>query len=131
MTCRAGDPVISPTHLPALRNNLRILLFGATGSLLHQFARYLVVGGLAFVIDFGALYLLTEFAGLYYLVSAAVAFLFGLVTNYCLSRVWVFNRRTMKNGVMEFVVFTVIGIVALEPKEVIIGFIREKITSIT
>jgi hypothetical protein len=49
-------------------------LFGATGSVLHQFARYSVVASLAFVVDFGSLYVLTESAGLHYLVSAAVAF---------------------------------------------------------
>ena len=106
---------------------MRTLLFGATGSLLHQFTRYLVAGGLAFVVDFGSLYLLTEFAGLHYLISAAVAFLFGLVTNYCLSRLWVFDRRTMENVAVEFVIFAVIGIVGLGLNEVIIWFVREKI----
>lgn len=130
MTGRAGDPsgdpAIRTTYLPAL-NNLRTLLSGATGSLLHQFARYLVVGGLAFVVDFASLYLLTEFVGLHYLISAAVAFLFGLVTNYCLSRIWVFDRRTMKNSTMEFFVFAVIGVVGLGFNEGIIWFVREKI----
>ena len=130
MTGPASDskwgPAISSTHLTTLRN-LRTLLFGATGSLLHQFTRYLVAGGLAFVVDFGSLYLLTEFAGLHYLISAAVAFLFGLVTNYCLSRLWVFDRRTIKNSAMEFVVFTVIGVVGLGLNEVIIWFVTEEI----
>jgi putative flippase GtrA len=110
------------TGVPALRARL----FGSTQSLLVQFARYLVVGGLAFVIDFGSLYLLTEFAGLYYLISAAVAFLLGLLANYCLSRVWVFDRRTMSNSAVEFVVFAVIGVVGLAFNEGIIWFGREK-----
>jgi putative flippase GtrA len=85
------------------------------------------VGGLAFVIDFGSLYLLTEFAGLHYLISAAVAFLFGLLTNYCLSRLWVFDRRTMESVTAEFLVFAVIGIVGLGLNEAIIWFVAEKI----
>jgi putative flippase GtrA len=111
-----------------MRRKLWALLFGATGSLLHQFSRYVVVGGLAFLVDFGSLYGLTEFAGLHYLISAAVAFLFGLVVNYCLSLLWVFDRRTMKSSAtVEFLVFAVIGIVGLGLNEGIIWFVREKI----
>ncbi|MGD0581181.1 MAG: GtrA family protein [Bryobacteraceae bacterium] len=73
------------------------------------------------------LYLLTEFARLYYLTSAAVAFILGLVTNYILSRVWVFNRLTMHSVTMEILVFTVIGVLGLGLNEVIIWFVSEKI----
>ena len=76
---------------------LRATLFGSTGRLYLQFARYLCVGGSAFLVDFGSLYLLTDFARLHYLLSAGVAFILGLVTNYLLSRVWVFDRMTMQN----------------------------------
>lgn len=130
MTFRASESTgvwtVSSASPPA-RHTWQALLFGATGSLRHQFTRYLVVGGLAFVVDFGLLYLLTEFAGLHYLISAAIAFLFGLITNYCLSLLWVFDRRTMDNAAIEFVIFTAIGIVGLGLNEVIIWFVREKI----
>jgi putative flippase GtrA len=120
------DPApVSTSELP--RRTLRARWFGATGSLLHQFARYLVVGGLAFVIDFGSLYALTEFAGLHYLISAAVAFLFGLIANYWLSRIWVFDRRSMQNVTVEFFVFAVIGVIGLGLNEGIIWFAAEKI----
>jgi putative flippase GtrA len=127
VSSRAGESTNAPTASPPVPRTLHALLFGATGSLLQQFSRYLVVGGLAFVVDFGSLYLLTEFAGLHYLISAAIAFLFGLLTNYCLSRLWVFDRRTIENVAMEFVIFTVIGIVGLGLNEAIIWFVREKI----
>lgn len=106
---------------------LRARLLGTTGSLGNQFARYVVVGGVAFVIDFGSLYALTEFAGLHYLTSAAVAFLAGLVTNYWLSRIWVFDRRTTQNATLEFVVFAVIGVIGLGLNEAIIWFAAEKL----
>jgi putative flippase GtrA len=103
------------------------MLFGTTSSVLHQFGRYLIVGGLAFVVDFGSLYLLTKFVGLHYLLSAAIAFLLGLVINYLLSRVWVFNRRTMDSVTMEFLVFAVIGVLGLGLNEAVIWFVVEKI----
>jgi putative flippase GtrA len=126
VTGRASASKVTPASQP-MRRKLWALLFGATGSLLHQFSRYVVVGGLAFLVDFGSLYGLTEFAGLHYLISAAVAFLFGLVVNYCLSLLWVFDRRTMKSVTVEFLVFAVIGIVGLGLNEGIIWFVREKI----
>lgn len=105
----------------------KALLVQPTGSILHQFARYLVAGGLAFVVDFGSLYLLTEYAGFHYLVSAAIAFIFGLLTNYLLSRLWVFDRRTMDSAAMEVIVFAAIGVVGLGLNEAIIWAVSEKL----
>lgn len=130
MTGRAGESTVArpvgPAGLPT-RRTVRALLFGSTGSLLNQFARYLVVGGVAFAVDFGSLYLFVEFVGLHYLIAAAVAFLFGLVTNYCLSRLWVFDRRTLQSATAEFLIFAVIGVIGLGLNEVIIWFVREHI----
>jgi len=50
--------------------------------IVSQFAQYVLVGGLAFVVDFTALFVLTDYFGLHYLVSASLAFLLGLITNY-------------------------------------------------
>lgn len=78
-----------------------------------QLVRYTMVGGIAFIVDFTALYLLTEIANIYYLISAAIAFLLGLATNYSLSIVWVFNKRAIKNKSLEFGLFMLIGVVGL------------------
>jgi len=123
---RTDGVALSGAPVPP-RHTLHTLLFGPTERLLHQFARYLCVGGVAFVVDFGSLYLLTEFAGFHYLVSAAAAFLLGLITNYYLSRAWVFDRRTMENAAAEFAIFSVIGVVGLGLNEAIIWFISDRL----
>jgi putative flippase GtrA len=84
-----------------------------TDSTLIQLFRYLWVAGVAFVVDFSTLFLLTHFAGLHYLASAAIAFLLGLVTNYTLSIRWVFNRRARSDKRAEFVVFALVGAAGL------------------
>jgi putative flippase GtrA len=84
--------------------------------------RYVVVGGIAFAVDFGTLYALTEFARSHYLVSAAVGFLLGLILNYWLSRAWVFARRTVEKASVEFAVFAIIGVVGLGLNEAILWF---------
>ncbi|HTX61498.1 MAG TPA: GtrA family protein, partial [Methanobacterium sp.] len=85
-----------------------------------QFFRYLFVGGAAFLVDLASLYILTDFFGIYYLISAAIAFLLGLVTNYILSISWVFNRRSLDNKTVEFSVFAIIGIIGLGLNELFI-----------
>lgn len=97
-----------------------------TESLIGQLLRYAIVGGLAFVVDFGALWGLTEFAGVHYLASAALAFLLGLVTNYLLSIRWVFNTRGIENRTLEFALFAIIGILGLLANEIIMWAATEK-----
>ena len=109
------------------RHKVSSRLFDSKGILLQQFGRYVIVGGLAFMIDFGSLYSLTEFAGFHYLISTAGAFLLGLLTNYCLCRLWVFDRRTMESTPVEFLIFAVIGIVGLGLNEAIMWFVGEVI----
>ena len=58
------------------------IFYGASDNLLIQFVRYFFVGGFAFIVDFGLLYILTEYAGLHYLLSATLSFIAGLVVNY-------------------------------------------------
>ena len=97
-----------------------IRLLGPIAGLRRQFARHTLVGALAAAVDFGALYLLTEAAGLHYLVSAAVAFLFGLAVNYMLSRTWVFAERALDDTTAEFAIFALIGAAGLGLNEVIL-----------
>jgi len=84
-----------------------------TDNTLFQLIRYTFVGGFAFIVDFGTLFLLTEYLYLHYLVSAAIAFILGLVTNYFLSIGWVFTRHTVSDKRIEFIVFALIGLVGL------------------
>ena len=101
---------------------LKILFKDKTSNTFIQLFRYGFVGGIAFLVDFVFLYCLTEFVGLPYLVSAAISFILGLVTNYLLSTVWVFNQRVVKNRSKEFIVFSVIGIIGLGFNELIMWF---------
>lgn len=92
-----------------------------------QFLRYIFVGGAAFIVDIGSLYLLTDVFGINYLISAAIAFILGLIANYILSISWVFNKRTLKNRPIEFGVFAVIGIIGLGLNEFFIWFFTAEI----
>jgi putative flippase GtrA len=96
------------------------LVRGATDNARIQFIRYGVVGGTAFLADFGSLFALKEIAGAHYLVAAALAFLAGLAVNYALSVRWVFATRRLDSRWAEFGVFGLIGLVGLGLNELVV-----------
>ncbi len=82
-------------------------------SLLGQFLRYLVTGGLAFVADFGLFALCLYVFEWHYLVANLVGLVVGLVINYAISIAWVFSacKRTLQgHKSAEFGIFAVVGI---------------------
>jgi putative flippase GtrA len=93
---------------------------GKTDNTFLQLIRYTFVGGFAFLIDFGTLFMLTEYLDFHYLLSAGIAFTLGLVTNYLISIRWVFATRNFSNRKLEFIMFMVIGLVGLGLNELFI-----------
>jgi putative flippase GtrA len=111
-----------------IRRNLEKIQFifkGKTDNTLLQLFRYTFVGGFAFLIDFGTLYILTEYFAVHYLISAAIAFILGLITNYVISVKWVFNSRILKNRWLEFFLFTLIGLVGLGLNELFLWILTD------
>lgn len=102
-----------------LKQRIAGLFSGDTDNILIQLFRYAIVGGLAFVVDFGTLWILTEFAGLHYQVSAAMGFIFGLLVNYFISVKWVFTANAAERAAsaslrsVEFICYAIIGVIGL------------------
>ncbi|MBP7796519.1 MAG: GtrA family protein [Elusimicrobiales bacterium] len=93
---------------------------------IHQFSRYCVVGGISFAVDYFVLWLLTEEFALYYLVSSAISFTAGLLVNYVLSTIWVFDERNIKNKNIEFLFFSIIGVIGLLLNQLIMWILTAK-----
>ena len=69
----------------------------------QELVRFVIVGGISFAVDFGVLVLMQEVFRLKamangVLISAAVAYGFGLVVHYLLSVFWVFQDHHVKTG---------------------------------
>jgi len=86
-----------------------------------EFLRYVLVGGSAFVIDIGTLFLVRTYV-LYswgakgVLISTAIGFIAGLIFNYIFSNLFVFKRideKVKKHPIRSFTIFTIIGIIGL------------------
>lgn len=86
--------------------------------LINQILKFGVVGGIAFVIDYGILFLLAKVLGLNELISAAISFIVSLTFNYFLSTKWVFDAK--KQTPKEVIIFVLLSVVGLGINEVLI-----------
>lgn len=58
-----------------------------------RFLKFCLVGGSGVVVNMGLLYLLTEYAGLFYLVSSAISIETSIITNFLLNDFFTFHDR--------------------------------------
>ncbi len=83
-----------------------------------QILRFGVVGGLAFLIDSGVLYILTEYAHIYYLISSVISFIVSLIFNYLMSIFWVFDVKK-KQTIKEVSIFVILSVIGLGINQVV------------
>jgi putative flippase GtrA len=97
---------------------MKELIVGKTQNTFYQFIRYLFVGGFAAAIDTGCLYLLHNHLAVNYLAAAVVGFLLGLLTNYLISIMWIFESTGKTKE--EVLLFSMIGVGGLAWTELIL-----------
>ncbi len=81
--------------------------------LMKQIFRFAVVGGTAFVIDYGVLFILNEWLGVNYIIASALSFSISVIYNYILSILWVFDPNEEQSKQEQFIVFMVLSIIGL------------------
>lgn len=90
--------------------------------LLRQIIKFGFVGGTAFLIDAGILFILTEFCGIHYLISGAVSFTVSVIYNYILSIKWVFDAKEGNSKVEELAVFIGLSVIGLGLNQLFMWF---------
>ncbi len=123
--CRGDVKIDFMSENMNYREIIFLLFKKRSSNVILQLFRYTLVGGLAFSIDFGTLFIFTEYFHVYYLVSAGIGFLCGLTVNYILSVIWVFNKRTLESRLFEFLLFSFIGIVGLGLNEIFMWILTD------
>lgn len=81
--------------------------------LIRQIVRFGGVGVLCFLIDYGILNVLTEYAKVYYLLSATISFSVSVIVNYVLSTLFVFDVDKSHSRVRDLLLFVVFSIIGL------------------
>ena len=108
------------------RLDFKGLFYQKTDNIFIQFFRYCFVGGLATLVEGGALWLIQHFVfreqiGFTVYISQGIAFVLGLIANFVLSKLFVFQEKSEKtNAVGEFVTYAVVGVVGLLIKELLL-----------
>lgn len=93
---------------------IKALFMAKTHNTFIQFFRYLFVGGIASVIDWGTLWLCYDIIGIQEYISIALAFLCGLFVNYILSIHFVFTGIAKgQNHSTKFSVYFTTGVIGL------------------
>lgn len=73
----------------------------------------LIVGGLAFGVDFAVLIGSVEVFGINYLVGNTLGFILGTLINYLLTVRFIFTTSRLKKRHHEFMLFTILGLIGL------------------
>ncbi len=82
----------------------------------HRYARtlkFLISGGSAAVVDLGCLYVLTDVFHLWYLLSAALAFVLAFGVSFSLQKFWTFDDRALDVIHRQLALYMLLAIVGL------------------
>lgn len=85
--------------------------------LINQVFKFGIVGGIAFLIDYGVFALLTVL-GMHYLLAQVISFIISLAFNYWASIKWVFDAK--KQTYKEIVIFIVLSVIGLGLQELLL-----------
>ncbi len=80
--------------------------------LIQQIIKFGIVGGTAFVIDYGIFTVLSQFLHIHYLIASIISFSISVIYNYILSIKWVFNVNK-KQTTKDFLVFIILSVIGL------------------
>ncbi|MDB4904397.1 MAG: GtrA family protein [Mucilaginibacter sp.] len=95
------------------------------GETLKQIIKYAFVGGICTILDFGLLFILTNYFHVFYLISSTISFSAGTILNYYLCTLWIFKVRVLENKKVEFFYYLIITAVGLGITTLIIWLFTE------
>lgn len=88
------------------------------------FIGYVLFAGIATLVDLGLLYFLTSFINLHYLVSGAISYICGMITNYSLNKLFNFKNKSKKIA-QQFGLFAFIALIGLGLNQLILWLLVE------
>jgi dolichol-phosphate mannosyltransferase len=80
---------------------------------IKEFVKFGIVGGIGTLVNIAILYLLTEKAGVYYLISAIFSFIVAMSSNFILNKFWTFKENIKWEIGKKYFQFVLVSISAL------------------
>ena len=96
--------------------------------LLNQIFKFIIVGGIATLIDWIIYYMLNSIFNINPLISNIFSFSISLIYNYIASVKWVFNVSKKKNKKRIFMEFIILSVVGLLISEFLIWLLVDKLS---
>jgi putative flippase GtrA len=78
-----------------------------------QFNKFAVVGVINTLINLAVFYILVEMLGVYYMLSAVLAFSVAVTNSFAMNKAWTFNEKLRHKVKSKYVKFMVVSVVAL------------------
>ena len=88
------------------------------------YINYFLIAGFCSLIDIGVLYVLTDWIGVFYLVSATLSFIAAQILNYCLNKTLNFRDKSNKIGI-QLAMFVAVNTLGLGISLGILAFLVE------
>jgi len=80
---------------------------------IDEFFKFGLVGILGMLINLFILYIFTEFVGIYYLISAIIAFFVAVTHNFILNKLWTFKEKINHLFTKKYIQFFIVSIFSL------------------
>ncbi len=81
------------------------------------------IGGLSIALaQILLLYILTEFAGYWYLLSSAMSFCFAVITSFLVQKYWAFRDHSKERAVRQFIQFVIVALIGIATNTVSMFF---------
>jgi dolichol-phosphate mannosyltransferase len=79
-------------------------------TLFLRIARFMVSGGVVIAAYYAPYYLLTEFCGVWYLVSSVIGSIISSVINFILQKFWTFENKGMATMHLQVIAFIFVSV---------------------
>jgi len=96
----------------------------------ERFLKFAVVGTVGFIVDFGLLFILKEFAGLPTIIANTISFCAAVVSNFTLNRYWTYPDSRSKKLSAQLIQFTLVSLVGLLINDIIVVFLEHPFQSL-
>lgn len=92
----------------------RIIEFLTTKTYISiEVIRFIISGGTAAITELTLLYIFTEFFGVWYIYSAAIAFLFSFCVSFTLQKLWTFKDKNTNKTHKQATFYLLISVINL------------------